>query len=64
MSIDQIAQALNRTSAPIKRYIIENRLLEDNTIINDEEYLKNKLRLDSSKSVGMEAIQYRMYKKI
>lgn len=42
-SIDDIAQDLNRNPAPIKRYVIENRLLEDDTIVNDEEYLKNKL---------------------
>ena len=43
LSIDEIAQSLNRNPPPIKKYIIQNRLLEDNDIINDEEYLKNKL---------------------
>ena len=43
LTIDTIADQLNRNTAPIKRYIIENRLLEDDTIVNDEEYLKNKL---------------------
>lgn len=43
VSMEQIALSLNRTEAPIKRYIIENRLLEDKETINDEKYLKNKL---------------------
>lgn len=43
LSIDDIAAHLNRTIAPIKRYIQENRLLEDDDIINDEKYLKYKL---------------------
>lgn len=43
LSIDQIAENLNRTIAPIKRYIQENRLLEDDSVVNDEEYLKYKL---------------------
>jgi len=43
LSIDQIAETLNRNTAPIKRFIIENRLLEDDSVVNDEENLKNKL---------------------
>lgn len=43
LSIDLIAEQLNRSAAPVKRYIVENRLLEDDDIINDEEYLKAKL---------------------
>jgi hypothetical protein len=43
LTIENIAERLNRNSAPIKRYIIENRLLEDNAIVDDEEHLKNKL---------------------
>lgn len=43
LTIENIAEKLNRNPAPIKRYIIENRLLEDNTIVDDEKYLKNKL---------------------
>jgi hypothetical protein len=43
ISLDDIANALNRTKAPIKRYIEENRLLEGNDILNDEEYLRSKL---------------------
>lgn len=43
LSIEEIADTLNRNPPPIKRYIIENRLLEDDSIVNDEEYLKNKL---------------------
>lgn len=43
LSIENIALKLNRNSPPIKRYIIENRLLEDNDVLNDEEYLKHKL---------------------
>ena len=43
LSIDDIASQLNRNAAPVKRYIVENRLLEDNDILNDEEYLKHKL---------------------
>jgi hypothetical protein len=43
ISLDDIANSLNRTKAPIKRYIEENRLLEGNDILNDEEYLRSKL---------------------
>jgi hypothetical protein len=43
LSVEAIADQLNRNVAPIKRYIIENRLLEDDTIVNDEKYLKDKL---------------------
>jgi hypothetical protein len=43
LSIEQIANTLNRNTAPIKKYIIQNRLLEDDSVVNDEEYLKNKL---------------------
>jgi len=42
LSIDQIAQQLNRSSAPIERYALENNLLisKDNS---DDKYLKYKL---------------------
>jgi hypothetical protein len=43
LSIDDIAEQLNRNAAPVKRYVIENRLLEDDTVVNDEKYLKDKL---------------------
>lgn len=43
LSVEAIADQLNRNVAPIKRYIIENRLLEDDTVVNDEKYLKDKL---------------------
>jgi hypothetical protein len=43
LSIDNIAIQLNRNPQPVKRYILENRLLEDNDILNDEQYLKHKL---------------------
>jgi hypothetical protein len=43
LTIEEIAEQLNRNPAPIKRYVIENRLLEDNSILNDEQYLKTKL---------------------
>jgi hypothetical protein len=42
LSIDQIAQQLNRSSAPIERYAIENNLLI-NKHNNDDKYLKHKL---------------------
>ena len=47
LSLDQIAQQLNRNQAPVKRYVIENRLLEDDDILNDEEFLKHKLHSKS-----------------
>jgi hypothetical protein len=43
LTIQQIADSLNRNPPPIKRYITEQRLLEDSSVINDEEYLKHKL---------------------
>ena len=43
LTIEQIAESLNRNPPPIKKYIIQERLLEDNDIINDEQYLRNKL---------------------
>lgn len=43
LTIEEIALQLNRSVAPIKRFILENRLLEDATVLNDEEILKNKL---------------------
>jgi uncharacterized protein Smg (DUF494 family) len=43
LTIEQIAEALNRNTNPIKRYITEERLLEDSDVISDEEYLKHKL---------------------
>jgi hypothetical protein len=42
LSIDQIAQQLNRSSAPVERYAIENNLLI-NKHNNDDKYLKHKL---------------------
>ncbi len=43
LSIDDIANTLNRTKVPIKRYIEENRLFDNPDTINDEEYLRAKL---------------------
>jgi len=43
LSTEAIAEQLNRNPAPINRYIVENRLLEDDDVVNDEKYLKNKL---------------------
>lgn len=43
LPMDKIAEQLNRNINPIKRYITENRLLEDTSVISDEEYLKTKL---------------------
>ncbi len=43
LSLDDIANALNRTKAPVKRYVEENRLFDNPNIINDEEYLRAKL---------------------
>ena len=43
LTMQQIADSINRNIAPIKRYVTENRLLEDNEILDDEEYLKHKL---------------------
>lgn len=43
LTIDQIAESLNRNVNPIKRYISEQRLLEDSDVINDEKYLREKL---------------------
>jgi hypothetical protein len=43
LTIEQIAEHLNRNPPPIKKYIIQNRLLEDDSVITDEEILKNKL---------------------
>jgi len=43
LSLDDIANALNRTKAPVKRYIEENRLFDNPDTINDEEYLRAKL---------------------
>jgi hypothetical protein len=43
LSSTEIAQHLNRNEAPIRRFIDEERLLEDDDIINDEAYLKRKL---------------------
>jgi hypothetical protein len=43
LSIDEIAKTLNRNTPPIKKYIIQNRLLEDESIVSDEEYLKDRL---------------------
>ena len=43
LSIEQIANNLNRSVAPIKRYIEENKLLISDTEKNDNEYLRQKL---------------------
>jgi len=43
LSIQQIADKINRNLAPVQRYITENRLLEDSEVLNDETYLKHKL---------------------
>lgn len=43
LSIQEIADILNRNPPPIKRYIMENRLLEDDGVVDDEEYLRAKL---------------------
>lgn len=43
LTIDQIAEQLNRNPPPIKRYVVENRLLEDDDVVSDEEYLRAKL---------------------
>jgi hypothetical protein len=43
LTIDQIAAQLNRSSAPIKRYISENNLLVSEEDRNQDEILRNKL---------------------
>jgi len=43
LSIENIAEHLNRNPPPIKKYVVQNRLLEDDSVVSDEEYLKNKL---------------------
>ena len=43
LTIQQIADNINRNVAPVKRYIAEQRLLEDDSILDDEEYFKHKL---------------------
>ena len=43
LTIDQIAAHLNRSSAPIKRYISENNLLLSEEDRNQDEILRNKL---------------------
>jgi len=43
LTIDQIAGHLNRSSAPIKRYISENNLLVSEEDRNQDEILRNKL---------------------
>ena len=43
LTIDQIAVQLNRSSAPIKRYISENNLLISEDERNQDEILRNKL---------------------
>ena len=43
MSVEDIANALNRNPNPIKRYINENNLLADATDNSEYEYLKHKL---------------------
>ena len=43
ITIQQIADNINRNTSPVKRYISENKLLADNELLDDEEYLKHKL---------------------
>ncbi|NBU33409.1 hypothetical protein EBZ38_16600 [bacterium] len=43
LSIEQIAENLNRSAAPIKRYIEENKLYIPTEEKNDHEFLKHKL---------------------
>jgi len=43
LTIDNIAEQLNRSTAPIKRYIDENALLVSDSEKNDNDYLKHKL---------------------
>ena len=43
LTIDQIAEQLNRSSAPVKRYISENQLLVSQQDKDADEYLKYKL---------------------
>ena len=43
LTIEEIANSINRSTAPIKRYIEENRLLDDQELLNDEEFLRHKL---------------------
>ena len=43
LTIDQISANLNRSTAPIERYALENDLIIKNTDSNDDKYLRNKL---------------------
>jgi hypothetical protein len=43
LTIDQISTNLNRSSAPIERYALENDLLIKDYDTNDDKYLRNKL---------------------
>lgn len=47
LTIQQIADSINRNVAPVKRFITENRLLEDDDVLDDEEFLKHKLHSKS-----------------
>jgi hypothetical protein len=43
LTVDQIAEKLNRNPAPVKRYINENKILQSSEQIQEEEILKQKL---------------------
>jgi len=43
LNVEQIALSINRNTQPVKRFIEEQRLLEDKSIVDDEEYLQRKL---------------------
>ena len=43
LSIEQIAESLNRNTAPVKRFIDENKLLVSDDEKSDHQYLKDKL---------------------
>lgn len=43
LTVDQIAEKLNRNPAPVKRYINENKILQSTEQIQEEEILKQKL---------------------
>jgi hypothetical protein len=47
LTIEQIANNINRSINPVKRYIIEQRLLEDDNVLDDEDYLKHRLHSKS-----------------
>jgi hypothetical protein len=47
LSIEQIAEQINRHSGPVQRFVTEQRLLDDDSSLNDEQYLKYKLHSKS-----------------